>query len=51
MKSISEQIEEVKNEICDTRCKWPNQIPEGRDEDWLLEDPDSPCMNCPLNRL
>lgn len=49
--SITEQIEEIKSEICDKYCKYPNQpIPEGKDEDWLFDD-DGPCMNCPLNKL
>lgn len=51
-KSISEQIEEVRDDMCTNYCKWPNEpIPEGKDEDWLLNDEDSPCNNCPLNRL
>ena len=50
-KSITQQIEEVKEEMCDKYCKYPEMpIPEGKDEDWLF-DSDSPCNNCPLNKL
>ncbi len=52
MKSISEQLEAVKSEMCDKYCKWPEQpIPEGKDGDWLICDDDSPCIKCPLNKL
>lgn len=51
-KTITEQIEEVCNEICDKYCKWPNEpIPEGKRDGWLIEDADSPCNKCPLNKL
>lgn len=48
--SITAILENVKNEMCDHYCKYPGVIPEGKDENWLFED-DSPCMNCPLNKL
>lgn len=52
MKSISEQLEAVKSEMCDKYCKWPEKpIPEGKTEDWLWIDDASPCINCPLNKL
>lgn len=52
IKSITEQIEEICDEICDHYCKYPYEpIPEGKTEDWLFTDDDSPCVNCPLNRL
>lgn len=51
-KSIVEIIEEVAEEICVSYCKYPEKpIPEGKDADWLTLDDDSPCMNCPLDRL
>lgn len=51
MESIEDIIEEVKIQICDNFCKWPGApIPEGKDENWLWDD-DSPCNDCPLNRL
>ncbi len=51
-KSITQQIEEICDEICDNYCKWPHEpIPEGKDEEWLMCDPESPCQSCPLNRL
>ena len=46
------ELEEIKMEMCDKYCKYPNQAPpEGKDEDWLLEDKESPCNSCPLLRL
>lgn len=50
--SITEILEQVKYQMCDKYCRWSTgPIPDGKDEDWLLEDPDSPCNGCPLNRL
>ena len=52
IKSITQQIEEVCEEICNHYCKWPYEpIPDGKDEDWLCCDPESHCQSCPLNRL
>lgn len=49
--TISEQIEKVKEEMCDKYCKYPEMTPpDGKDSDWLYED-NSPCTRCPLNRL
>ena len=51
-KTITQMIEEVAEEICNNYCKWPEKASEeGRPDDWLTEDPESPCQNCPLNRL
>lgn len=51
-KSVTGMIEEVKEDMCNHYCKYSAApIPEGRTEDWLLEDEDSPCNKCPLNRL
>lgn len=50
--SISNTLEMVKTDMCDSYCKYPEMsIPEGKDENWLLEDDASPCLKCPLNRL
>lgn len=52
MKSVSEILEEVKAEMCNDFCKYTAQEPpEGKDEDWLVNDDESPCGICPLNRL
>ena len=52
IKTITQQIEDICGEICDNYCKYPCQpIPDGKDEDWLMTDDDSPCVNCPLSRL
>lgn len=50
--SVTELIEKVKEDMCNGYCKYSNApIPEGKTEDWLYEDEDSPCNDCPLNRL
>ena len=52
IKTITEQIEDICGEICDNYCKYPNEpIPDGKTEDWLFTDDDSPCNKCPLARL
>lgn len=51
-KSIVEILEEVSADFCNNYCKWPTMpTPEGRDEEWLTQDEDSPCFNCPIGRL
>lgn len=51
-KTISEQLEEIREQICDHYCKYPEQdIPEGKQDGWLIDDPDSPCQKCPLSKL
>lgn len=42
--TISEIIEEVKCEICDNYCKYPNEI---KDDEELYDI----CEKCPLGRL
>ena len=50
--SISKIIEETKEVMCNEYCKWPcMEIPEGKTEDWLYVDDESPCIKCPLNNL
>lgn len=50
--SAIDDIKAVKSEMCDKYCKYPEKpIPEGKTEDWLWIDDDSPCINCPLNKL
>ena len=51
-KTVAQVMEKVVKDMCDRYCKWPNEpIPEGKSEDWLLNDDDSPCNDCTLNRL
>lgn len=51
-KSITAVLEQTKEEMCNNYCKYPNQpAPDGKTEDWLYEDDDSPCQSCPLNKL
>ena len=51
-KSIKEKLEEQKAIFCDEYCRYPREpIPEGKDDNWLLEK-DSPCnTKCPLNYM
>jgi len=50
-KTIRTLLDEIIAEMCDNYCKYPLQpIPEGKTEDWLF-DADSPCNNCPLNKI
>lgn len=44
-KAITEIFEEIKSSICDSYCKYPNEI---TDYDEMLE---TKCSKCPLNRL
>ena len=48
-KTITQQIHDIAGEFCNKYCKYPElPIPEGKDENWLMEDDDSPCNTCPL---
>lgn len=52
VKSVATMLQEIAEDMCNNYCKYPHQhIPDGKDEDWLTEDPESPCQKCPLNRL
>ena len=42
-----EMLEDIKAEICDTRCKWPEKWDKSQGE--LCES--EHCTNCPLNKL
>ena len=45
-------LAEIAEQMCTTRCKWPEmEIPDGRSIDWLVDDNDSPCNTCPLRYL
>lgn len=51
MSGLNSLVEAVQQEMCDNFCKYPEmQPPEGKDENWLVED-GSPCEKCPLNNL
>ena len=51
-KTVTEIIEKAGEDICMHYCKWPDKAAaEGRDEDWLTTDPESPCETCPLRPL
>lgn len=41
-------LQKIVEEICDDYCKYPDQY---LNSDELIESEDSPCNNCPLNRL
>ena len=50
--AILGSVENMKSAMCDGYCKYPSQeVPEGKTEDWLIEDDDSPCLTCPMNKL
>lgn len=54
-KSISEQVEDIKTEVCDKCCRWPQYC----HELWLKEEiedreeylEEAYCKSCPLTRL
>ena len=51
-KTIQQQLDDIAQDICDNYCKYPNMpIPEGRNENWLINDDDSPCSTCPLTQF
>lgn len=51
-KTIPQMLEDIAKEMCDHYCKYSAQEPpEGKDENWLIEDDESPCNTCPMNRL
>ena len=47
--TVSEILEEVKEEMCQFYCKWPNQWDEEAEGIELSES--TLCGNCPLGRL
>lgn len=50
-KTITKMLEDIAQEMCDGFCKYTAmEPPEGKDENWLMED-DSPCQMCPLQKL
>lgn len=49
MKSITEQIEEIKEDICNNYCKYPDTWDEQKEGCELIDS--EHCQNCPLNRL
>lgn len=46
-KTVTNILEEVKQEMCDRYCKYPTLV---NDREELFAE-DGPCMKCPLNRL
>ena len=48
-KMVTEQIEEIKDDICNNYCKWPYVWDEEKEGCELSES--EHCQNCPLNRL
>ena len=49
MITITEQLEEIKEQVCTQLCKWPN-IWDEEEEGMELVDSEH-CKECPLNRL
>lgn len=48
-KTITAQIEEIKDDICNDYCKYPDIYDEEKEGCDLSES--DHCQNCPLNRL
>ena len=48
--TIVEQIEDIKADMCDNYCKMPYRYSANEWQEIQFSD-DSPCNNCPLNRL
>lgn len=48
-KTITEQIQEVVEDICHNYCKWPDLWDDSMEDCELSES--SICRNCPLNKL
>ena len=48
-KTVTEQIEEIKDDICNNYCKWPDVWDEEAEGCDLTES--DYCRDCPLNRL
>lgn len=50
--SVPKILEHIAEVVCDYYCKYPDQpIPEGMDEDWLINSDESPCNDCPIRFL
>lgn len=47
--TITQQFEEIVNEICSKYCKYPEQWDEEKEGTELCKS--DICKNCPLNRL
>jgi Pyruvate/2-oxoacid:ferredoxin oxidoreductase delta subunit len=47
--TITEQLEEIKEQVCTQLCKWPN-IWDEEEEGMELIDSEH-CKECPLNRM
>ena len=46
-KTVTDILEEVKQEMCDGYCKYPTIVSDRED----LFAKDGPCTECPLNKL
>ena len=46
-KTVTDILEEIKQEMCDGYCKYPTIVSDRED----LFAKDGPCMKCPLNKL
>jgi len=48
-KTITNQIQEIAEDICNNYCKWPDLWDEEKEGMELMDS--EHCQNCPLNRL
>ncbi len=49
IKTISQELEEIAEDMCNHYCKWPGLWDPGKEGKELCES--EHCQNCPLNRL
>lgn len=51
-KTVIKLLEDIASEFCDKYCKYTSApVPEGKTENWLYEDENSPCNSCPINKM
>lgn len=51
VETITEILENIKEIMCDRYCKYPTTYKLESNGDFIYDDPESPCNNCPLNYL
>lgn len=51
IKTITETVEKVKEEICDNYCKYPLLCGQHPEEEEFAEWLNKVCQECPMNKL
>ena len=49
--TVTQQIEEIVSEVCDKICKYPETAHTPEEWEELVFSDESPCNDCPLNKL